>query len=167
MSKRFAIAMGLIAALALLVTPASAYTSTFVGKGEVQTAFGLNNSTMQKVHQSVTFQYDISTPVTFECEWYTGPDRNRKRHDVTVTKTIAVQASVASESRKTGQWTGWNLTNGLPALDPGSITITNADCGAEGNEMKSVVEGSVELGESTGGLYAVLNGERRLLTFTG
>jgi hypothetical protein len=42
--------------------------------------------------------------------------------------------------------------------------VTDADCGAEGNQMKNVVEGSVEIGATTGGLFATYDGVDYLLT---
>jgi hypothetical protein len=147
----------------LAAAPASAYTDTFVGKGEVQELLGVNNATMQLLHTSVTFEYDVTTEVSFACEWWTGPERNRTYHTNTKTETVAVNALVASTSRKTGQWTGWTLTDGLPTAG-GAVEVTDADCGAEGNAMKSLVEGSVVTGATTGGLYAVVEGQRYLLT---
>jgi hypothetical protein len=149
--------------------PASAYTlngdgTGYVGKGEVQTLLELNNKAMQAAHTAVTFKYVATSEVSFDCEWYTGPDHNLSRHHNTKTSTVAVDAVVASESRKTGQWTGWDLS-GVPAS--GSTTapvVTDADCGAEGNQMKKVVEGSVEVGATTGGLFATYDGVDYLLT---
>lgn len=152
---------------------ASAYTlngdgTGYVGKGEVQTLIngGVNNKTMQAIHQDITFAYVAQAVVTFDCEWMTGPDHNRNRHENTQTETTSVNAVVAGDSRKTGQWTGWNIS-GVPASGAmPAPEITDADCGAEGNHMKSVVEGSVEVGEATGGLYARYNGVDYLLTET-
>lgn len=158
------------AAGALAVTaaaPAAAYTETFVGKGEVQELLGFNNKQMQDAHDSVSFVYVAETEVSFACEWWTGPQHNRSYHTNTKVVTTGVDAAVASASRKTGQWTGWNLLAGLPTGgSAGSAVVSDADCGAEGNGMKSVVEGSVEVGETAGGLYAVYDGARYLLTPT-
>ena len=136
----------------------------FVGKGDVQTVFGLNNSRMQVVHNDVKFSYDVTTQYSFTCEWYTGPDHNIKHHTTDETETFGINGTVASDSRKTGQWTGWNLT-GYENAGPGSGTRVpqDSDCGAEGNEMKSIVEGSVVATPLGGGLYAEINGNRRLI----
>ena len=163
MIKTVATTAAALAISVLAAAPAAAYTETFVGKGEVQELLGVNNATMQQLHTSVVFEYDVMTEVSFACEWWTGPQRNRTYHTNTKTETVAITAEVASTSRKTGQWTGWTLTHGLPTAG-GAVEVTDADCGAEGNGMKSVVEGSVITGATTGGLYAVVEGQRYLLT---
>ncbi len=146
-----------------IVTFDSESGTGFVGKGDVQTAFNLNNKQMQAKHQNVTFKYVATATYEFDCEWYTGPDHNLKRHQNTQTAETGVNASIASDSRKTGQWTGWFL-NGYPGGAQNPVAEpTDADCGAEGSEKKSIVEGSVEKISESGGLYAVLNGEERLL----
>jgi hypothetical protein len=133
-------------------------TGGFVGKGDVQSPLGLNNKQMQAVHTLVTFSYDATVGYTFECEWYTGPDRNRTYHK-TAGEPISVNIGgvVPSYDRKTGQLTGWKLDpvslSGGSAPEP-----TDADCGAEGNEMKSIVDGSVQSFTEGGGLVAHYNG---------
>ena len=151
-----------IAYAAVTFDPASG--TGFVGKGDVQLAFGWNNATMQRNHTGITFVYEQTSEYSFECEWYTGPTRNRTYHRNSKTEEFSVNASIPSDSRRTGQWTGWNLNGWNDSAPSGSApNITNADCGSEGNEMKTLVEGSVELVSSSGGLYAVHNGDRRLL----
>ena len=135
----------------------------FVGKGDVQTLFGWNNATMQANHTSIEFELVMQAGYTFECEWWTGPSHNRRHHTNTKEIELDINATVESSSRRTGQYTGWNL--GPASGDAVSIDEpTDADCGAEGNDMKSIVPGSVEaVVEDGGGLYAVFNGDRRLL----
>jgi hypothetical protein len=127
----------------------------FIGKGDVQAAFGWNNATMQQRHTAVTFSYELSVGYTFACEWWTGPDHNLTYHSNTKSKSTELTASLAADSRKTGQWTGWNIgdvpTGGAGAPD----APVDADCGAVGNGMKSIVEGSVEAsGDPAPALYA-------------
>jgi hypothetical protein len=157
-ASAFAVALASVGVLAdVNYNPA---TGGFSGKGDVQTLFGLNNAKMQAVHESVVFEYDLTTTFSFECEWYTGPDHNRRHHTNTKTDTFGVNAIVASDSRKTGQWTGWFLS----PIDLSSTTQpTDADCGAEGNEMKSIVDGSVEVLGTAGGLFASIGTDRRQL----
>jgi hypothetical protein len=163
---------GALTAVAVMATAAYAIvtfdvaTGTgFVGKGDVQTLLGLNNKAMQNVHTQVTFKYVATTEYSFDCEWYTGPDHNRTHHVNTKTEDFGINSSVASESRKTGQWTGWNL-NGYTGAAPGDGANgpVDADCGAEGNDMKSIVPGSIAVISSTGGLFAVYNGVDYALT---
>ena len=162
----------LAVAMTALVGASAAFAYTmdadgkgFVGKGEVQTVLGFNNKQMQAAHTAVTFNYVASTTYEFDCEWDTGT-KNITHHVNTKEATTQVNAAVASDSRKTGQWTGWNLLGfsggaANPVAEP-----TDADCGAEGNAMKTIVPGSVELISSSGSLYAVHNGASYLLTPT-
>jgi hypothetical protein len=151
-----------IAAIAMVATTGTAAAAVvydpaeggFVGKGDVQTALGLNNKQMQGAHQGVTFSYDATVGYTFECEWWTGPERNRTYHR-TDGEPVSVQVGgvVADADRKTGQWTGWKLDP--VAVGAGTAPEpTDADCGAEGNANKSIVEGSVESFVEGGGLVA-------------
>jgi hypothetical protein len=101
-----------LSAAAVIVSAgsASAYTlngdgTGYVGKGEVQTLLGLNNKAMQAAHTAVTFKYVAATEVSFDCEWYTGPDKVT-RHQNTKTSTVAVDAVVArreSQDRPVGR----------------------------------------------------------------
>jgi hypothetical protein len=136
----------------------------FVGKGDVQSAFGWNNATMQANSEAVTFVYETTGGFSFECEWWTGPDHNRRHHTNTKTIELDVNAVVTGARRITGQFTGWNL-DPLGAIDEIDGYPVDSDCGAEGNGMKSIVPGSIESlsGSGAGALYAVFNGERRLL----
>ena len=136
----------------------------FVGKGDVQSAFGWNNAGMQANSPAVTFVYEATGGYSFECEWWTGPDHNRRHHTNTKTAEMDVNAVITGTRRTTGQFTGWNLD---PLGDVAAAVDypSDSDCGAVGNEMKSIVPGSIEpLSESSGGaLYAVHNGVRQLL----
>lgn len=170
MLKKLTILLAVAMASLVAASAAFAYTMDaegkgFVGKGEVQTLLGFNNRDMQAAHQQVTFEYVASSTYEFDCEWTTG-NRNVTRHVNTKEATTQVNAVVDAESRKTGQWTGWNLLGfsggaANPVAEP-----TDADCGAVGNEMKTIVPGSVELISSSGGLYALYNGASYLLTPT-
>ncbi len=157
------VAVFLLSAVAFAAVTFDPATGTgFVGKGDVQLAFGWNNAQMQANHQAVTFKYVAAATYAFDCEWYTGPEHNRKRHENTKTAESGINISIAADSRKTGQWTGWHL-KGFTASVPAPAAPTDADCGAEGNEMKTLIPGSVELLTSSGGLYAVHAGSERLL----
>jgi hypothetical protein len=169
MRKSVAAVLGVVAVAAVVTTayaavifdPASG--TGWVGKGDVQSPFGLNNKGMQAVHTAVTFEYDDTTLYTWACEWHTGPDHNIKHHEQDRKRTRGVQGVVGSDSRKTGQWTGWHLTgfdssNG----DGGDFT---PDCpgneeGGGSSGAKVVVAGSLQSSSNGGGLFAVLNGVR-------
>ena len=134
----------------------------FVGKGDVQTLLGLSNSQMQAVHTDVTFRYDATEAYTVTVEFDTGnPDQPRslKHHVITKEKSSTVSASIAASSRKTGQWTGWNLTGFGVITETGDPLPSVGDECPNGNLGTCVVT-AVELdpSSSTGGLYAVYKG---------
>ena len=168
MKKRSVVAA--FAALAISATTAFAIvtfnpeTGGEAGKGDVQIAFNWNNAAMQANYQQITFEYRASATYAFDCEWYTGPDHNRKRHENSKEIAVGVPAAVVGFTAKVNQqFSGWRLD---PIGSVGStLEPTNADCGAEGNEMKSIVPGSVELiGGATAGLFAIhpTHGERQI-----
>jgi hypothetical protein len=149
----------------------------FVGKGEVQSAYGMNNSklqtavdnnsakpftfsSVQPASQSLTM--DVSQDATqvatqtvhrdLSCTVTTGGEKNPKvfhndgfRNGVregsrtgsrdgsrvgTLTGTLAAQ--IASDPRKTGQWTGWNLrgfASGPDFTPTGTAEFGDADFG--------------------------------------
>jgi hypothetical protein len=135
----------------------------FVGKGDVQSAFGWNNTGMQANYQAITFVYEASGGYSFECEWWTGPDHNRTHHANIKTVGLDVDAAIVSHARITGQFTGWDL-EALDGIAAATAYPENSDCGAVGNEMKSIVPGSIQAITGSGGaLYADFNGDRRLL----
>jgi hypothetical protein len=90
----------------------------FVGKGDVQTVWGWNNAVAQAQANNVTFSYNSSDSYDVTIEFTTGPVHNITDHIVTQHKSTAVSATVSSDPRRTGQYTGWYLT-GL-----GSVTTT-------------------------------------------
>ena len=137
----------------------------FVGKGDVQQPFGWNNATAQKEANNVSFKYESTDSYDVTIEFDTGnPDKPKSvhHHIVTQEKSSSVDASVASDPRKTGQWTGWNL-NGF-----GNQTVTGEAVPAVGDPCPNGNLGTCEvtavsLGSSTGGLYAIHNGISKLI----
>ena len=140
----------------------------FVGKGDVQTLFNMNNKAAQDAAKNnlVSFSYDASVGYAFECEWWTGPAHNRSYHSNTRNVSIDVNSSVAFSDKKTGQYTGWFL-NPI-AIAGGSVAEpTDADCGAEGNEMKTIIAGSiVSIADPNGGLQVTYGGVTKPLPNT-
>jgi hypothetical protein len=97
----------------------------WVGKGDVQLAFGWNNAVMQQRHLGVTFGVDSTTSYDVTCEWITitgGKNSKTITHTVSNHHNISSSASVDSASRKTGQYTGWFL-NGYTDGGLGSVTL--------------------------------------------
>lgn len=150
---------------------ASAYTMDasgvgWVGKGEVQSAYDWNNKTMQDNVGGVTFVYDSTATYAVTCEF----DTPGKHHVITQTKSTGVNATVGSEARKNSQgkdgpMTGWYLTGfGATTTDGGAVPAVGDGC--PGNSGLGAVTSVEQTGVGEGGLYALWNGERRLLTLT-
>jgi opacity protein-like surface antigen len=149
----------------------------FVGKGDVQLAFGWNNAAMQKNHLGVDFYVQSSARYEVVCEWTTvtgGKNSKTILHDVTKKYTISDSAAIDSTSRKTGQYTGWHL-NGYLDARPDSADLptigsgcpqggTASDSDAPGND--AVVADAYYVGEPATGLYATFNNDPRELAIT-
>jgi hypothetical protein len=146
-------ALATVAVVSLGSAANASVTETFIGKGDVQTAFGFNNAAMQKAvgdGKGVTFSSkqsarqtlgrDVSQDVTqsatqtvhrtLSCTITTGGDKKPVIFEAdgyrdgtkTGTKTGSqsgtqagsldgtLATSLATDARKTGQWTGWNIT---------------------------------------------------------
>lgn len=158
--------MFLAAAAASLMISSAAYaavtydpaTGGFAGKGDIQSAFGWNNTQLQLSAGDITFRWGSTADYDVVCMWITGPDHNRKSHRVTTRLEGQVGATVASGTR-TGprdQVTGFNLQP-VSASSSSAPYRVGDSCDAEdvdGNAKKGTIE-SVTLigGGSTGGLY--------------
>src|SRR5688500_14313060 len=68
----------------------------FVGKGDVQLAFGWNNKQLQDAVKAdaISFTYAVSESHSVTCEWTTGPSANPTTHVQTKTKSADVSAVV-------------------------------------------------------------------------
>ena len=150
-----------VASAAVTFDPATG--TGFVGKGDVQTAFGLNNKQMQEHHTHVQFVYEVSATYSQECEKFIETKKETKVIQNTFKKSVDVDATVASDSRKTGQWTGWFL-NGYQ--DDVNIAVPTDLCnpGNESNqsgwvpatyEDNSTSQVTLLEGSESGRLFAV------------
>lgn len=116
------------AAALALATPATAAvtfdpgTGTgFVGKGDVQLAFGWNNSQLQTQAGGVSFA-TVSETVSeqsWECT-NTKNEKTQERERTTTTTTSGVVSHVARDGKK--QVTGFNLTGYSPTATESSTT---------------------------------------------
>jgi hypothetical protein len=150
---------GAIAAIA--VTATAAYAAVifnqetgqgFVGKGDVQIKFGWNNAVAQAQANNVSFSYNSTDTYDVKIEFDTGVGtRGEQHHTVTQGKSTSVSATVASDPRKTGQYTGWNLT-GLGATTVTGDAIPTVGDSCPNGDLPCQVTG-VALISSTGGLY--------------
>jgi hypothetical protein len=151
---------GLGVAALVLATSASATvtfdpsTGTgFVGKGDVQTAFGWNNQIAQAQANNVSFEYDATKTYDVTIEFDTGGVHNTTHHTVTQSKDTMVSASVAYSARQSpNQYTGWNLT-GLGTTTTTGDSIPSVGDSCSNGDLGTCQVTDVELTSSSGGLY--------------
>lgn len=104
-------------------------------------------------HEGITFRYVASTTYEFDCEWYIELTRNHTLHENTSSAATNMNVDIAAESQKSGQWTGTRGGHKGAPTQPAEPTDT--DCGTEGNEMKAIVPGSIDVSVSTSPLVTV------------
>jgi len=158
-------ALAAVATVAMASVTFDPATGTgFVGKGDVQTAFGFNNATMQAKATATTFSLQAIEVYSAVCTFTTGDGTPGERtHNVAHVKSSSVNATVAADPRRTGQWTGWYLTGfGAVTTAGGEVPVVGAPC--PGNQGHDGVWTSVELTLSqSGGLYATIDGVSKLI----
>jgi len=164
-------ALKTLAAAALLASTSYAFASVtldtatgtgFVGKGDVQLAFGWNNQQLQKNASGVTFKYEATDNYEAVCTWTTGEGtRGEKTHNVGHTTSIGVSSSVAFDARVKTQITGFNLSGFGTKTEFGTVPVVGAAC--PGNEGTDGTWSSVTLTGSTGGLYVTYGSNSVLL----
>lgn len=155
--RKTTITMALAALLVMaLAVPAFAYTlnadgTGFVGKGEVQTAFGWNNPTLQRNAQGVSFEAVTVTERSWVCDRDAGPQIQERERTTTTTSVLD------EETRDRNQVTGFNL------LGFDSSTSTT-DGPAPGSCPTGWTAGPISDPELVSSeLYALFNGQRVLL----
>lgn len=127
----------------------------FVGKGDVQVPFGWNNAKAQQQANNVTFEYNSTSSYDVTIEFSTGnPDHPKSigTHTVTQDKSTTVASSIASDPRKTGQYTGWNLRGNVTTTTSGDAVPSVGDSCPNGDLGDCVVTAVTPV-SSTGGLY--------------
>ena len=145
------------AAMALVTVDSNGYG--FVGKGDVQLAFGWNNAAAQRNANAVSFHMQSSADYEAVCTFTTGEGtRGERVHNVRHNRSTAVLSNIASDPRKTGQWTGYNL-NGFGAVTTSGDPVPVVGEACMGNSGHDGVWSSVtELGSTGGGLFVSYNG---------
>jgi len=136
----------------------------FVGKGDVQLAYGWNNAQLQNNASGVSFRYDSVDSYDVTCEWFTGPTSNRKSHTVDHNKSTSVLSNINYEARKNSQnqITGFNLTGlGSSTTTGGAEPQVGGACPGTAGTGATVIE--VNYLGSGGGLSVVYGGNAVLL----
>jgi hypothetical protein len=140
------------------VTYDDATGTGFVGKGDVQLAFGWNNKQLQDNAGGVGFSYNSSDTYEATCSWVTGEGtRGEKTHFVNHDMHTSVSSVVSYDARTRNQVTGFILTGNGVTVVTGSIPVVGGPCmGNEGHDgtWSAVSDGPVA---STGGLFVNWN----------
>jgi hypothetical protein len=138
----------------------------FVGKGDVQDAFGWNDAGLQANAAGVTFTYGYTAVYEAVCTFTTGEGtRGQKTHNVPHSEELSVSSAVNVSLRRNpvSKVTGFNLTGfGGSFGESGDVPVVGGPC--PGNPGHDGVWTSVELlpgGE--GGLYANYGAQKVLL----
>jgi hypothetical protein len=136
----------------------------FVGKGDVQLAYGWNNAQLQANAAGVTFTYGHTETYTAVCSWITGEGtRGEQPHNVPHGRTVAVNATIAYDARTMRQITGFNLKGfGDTYTEIGTVPVVGGAC--MGNPGHGGTWSSVTRNDDlSGGLYVNYGGVRVLL----
>jgi hypothetical protein len=157
------------ASTVLLAGPASAAvnfdpaTGTgFVGKGDVQLAFGWNNPQLQTNASGVTFSYSATDTYEAVCTWTTlqGP-KGTKTHNVDHKRTAGLNSVVAYDARVRSQITGFKLNGFGATVESGEVPVENGPCvGSEGHDgtwtAVTLIDSTSDLSVNYGGIAVPL-----------
>jgi hypothetical protein len=129
----------------------------FVGKGDVQTAFGWNNATLQKNGRDVWFSMESSDTYSATCTWITGEGtRGEKTHDVTIPRHTTLNSAIEYDARTHKQIDGYFLTGFGASTTTGTAPVVGDACvGGEDGIAHNGTWTSVELTGSTTGVLTV------------
>lgn len=137
-------------------------TGGFAGKGDIQSAFGWNNTEMQAAANQIDFLWEVSG-ATYEivCEFDTqseGKKSEIKHHVSSETLSTSVSGTVQGDPRaKRQDVTGFNL--GAANLSGSSVGVPSVGdpCKfGQGNSFNDAISAVNQLtGGSVGGLYAI------------
>jgi len=132
----------------------------FVGKGDVQSAFGWNNAALQRNVSEITFTYNVVEVYNVTVEWDTttgGKEPKIITHSVVHERNTAVNSDVQFDARTHKQVDGFVLTGfiGEPAATGSIPTVGDIFNPNHGTESAGKPITAVELVSSlsTGGMY--------------
>ena len=158
---RIAAALGLAAITSFAsasVTFNSETGTGFVGKGDVQLAFGWNNAALQTNASGLTFAYNLNTDYEAVCTWTTGEGKKgEKTHNVTHTESYALTGALNFDARTQNQITGFILKGFKEGVsEVGMKPVVGEGC--PGNQGHDGVWTSVIAGATTDGLTVSYGG---------
>jgi hypothetical protein len=157
--KHISLVLALVAGAFATVTFDPTTGIGFVGKGDVQLAFGWNNPQVQANAQGVSFTYSSTNSYTAVCTWTTGEGtRGEQTHNVSHTRTLGVNDAILYNARVHQQIDGFNLigfASGTPT-ESGTFPVVGGAC--PGNPGTDGVWTSVSPTGSSSALYTNYNG---------
>lgn len=129
----------------------------FVGKGDVQIAFGWNNQTAQAQAGNLSFSYTVTESYTAVCEWTTGTGtRGQATHDINLQRTSSVSDTIQYDARAHNQVDGFFLTGftGTPTYN-GTVPVVGGACvgNTDGIDFNGTWTSVTDNGSSGGGLF--------------
>ena len=173
--------LALVAVSAVSMANVSFDSSTgmgFVGKGDIQSSFGLNNNQLQAIltgcadYESATcnldFDYSSVDVYSATCTWITGEGtRGEHTHVKEIPRHTRVNGTVGYDSRRQTQVSGFILTGFGQVSSSGTTPVVGDPCvGPEGNAQNGTWT-AVTLISSTGGLEACLSATTTTTTGKG
>jgi hypothetical protein len=161
--RKLYLAMGL-ALVAMLVAAGTVFAAAtfdpvtgegFVGKGDVQTAFNLNNKQLQQQAENVSFSFVTVTEQTWVC---TNERNEQTQERARTTETQGLFSSVTRDNKK--QVTGFLLTGFKPDSTTTSTegpALNSCPAAQSGWTLTTPAGDPVPVPEESG-LFATLNG---------
>ena len=140
----------------------------FVGKGDVQAAFGWNNAAAQANISGLTFSFERDVSFDVTCEWDTivsvkGGGTGVRHNFTTTPETSAVSASTQFAARKNNQIDGILLTGLASSGDSGAPVVGGPCVGGDG-VTPGTITNVTPLGDSgPGTLFVMFNGNKQPL----
>jgi len=170
------------AALATISTAAVAAVTLndngtgFVGKGDVQLAFGHNNNTIQANlianPQAYTFKFVSEESFAALCEWETvtgGKNSKIIYHDKVKVTSTSVLAAINGAPRQTkgqNQFTGFNLLGWGATTSTGTVPVVGDSCigdednnSSNGNAIGEITEVTPGENNDPGTLYVTFGSQ--------
>lgn len=152
------------AAAAVVSTAAIAAVSVdetgngFVGKGDVQLAFGWNNQALQRNASGVTFSYNAVEEYKYDCTFTVevGKDKVREPRTQNRGTNTSVNSTIAYDTRVRNQITGFNLTGFGTTTADGEAPVEGGSC--PGGQFDDGVISNITLNSTTGGLFVNYGG---------
>jgi len=163
-----ALALGTAFVASVAIASVTFYPATgtgFVGKGDVQNAFGWNNAGFQANVNGLSFTYESSVTWHASCYFITGEGKpGEKEHFVPHSEASSLAGNVAYDKRTQNQVTGINLTGFADTVESGGdVPVAGQPCPGNQGHDGVWVNVYVVPGSETGGLYVWHDGVKVLL----